>query len=268
MKRTASVDYIMEDPREAARLEAKVDPQGWVQKYLSGLLHPGAKLLSVGCGPGAIDRAVCEYDSTVRTTGLDASLERIEEATRKAGSSSRMKFVCGDACNMPFADNSFDIVYSRLMIEYVPDKERALAEMARVCKRGGRVLVQDLDGQLLWHYPEDPQMQAAVEKVVAGLGKTGFDAFVGRKLFWLARKAGLVNLDVQIESYHAIAGEADAVTLEQWALKFDIARPQMARILGSDAEAEKQSRKFLEYLSRPDTLTYSVQFSVTGEKRS
>jgi hypothetical protein len=118
----------------------------------------------------------------------------------------------------------------------------------------------------LWHYPEDPDVQRAAEQVVAALAATGFDPFVGRKLFSLARNAGLTNLDVQAESYHLIAGEIDPLILRQWELKLEIARPLLARVLGSDREARAQARRFLEYLSRPDTLTYSTVFTVTGVK--
>ena len=138
--------------------------------------------------------------------------------------------------------------------------------MARVCRPGGIVLLQDLDGQLLWHYPEDAKVQRAVEKALAALAPTGFDPFVGRKLFWLAQNAGLKKLDVQVECYHLIAGEIEQRILRQWELKLDIAKSQMAKALGSKAEAEEQIQRFLEYLCRPDTLTYSVQFTVTGEK--
>jgi hypothetical protein len=138
--------------------------------------------------------------------------------------------------------------------------------MARVCRPGGIVLLQDLDGQLLWHYPEDERVQRAVEKVLAALAPTGFDPYVGRKLFWLVQKTGLRNLDVQVESYHLIAGAVAKHILKQWELKLDIAKSQMAKALGSKAEAEKQIQRFLEYLCRPDTLTYSVEFTVTGEK--
>jgi SAM-dependent methyltransferase len=167
---------------------------------------------------------------------------------------------------MQFASDSFDLVYARMLLQYLREKEKAVAEMVRVCKPGGIVLLQDLDGQLLWHYPQDPSMQRAVEKVVAALGPTGFDPFVGRKLFWLAQKAGLKKIDVQVESYHLIAGEVDSRILRQWELKLDIAKPQMARVLGSQAEAEEQIARFLEYLCRRDTLTYSTVFTVTGEK--
>lgn len=167
---------------------------------------------------------------------------------------------------MQFPAASFDIVYCRMLLQYLRDKERAVQEMVRVCRPGGTVLLQDLDGQLLWHYPEDPGLQRALEKSMAALAETGFDPFVGRKLFWLGRKAGLENLRVQVESYHLIAGEIAPDLLKQWELKFDIARTRMIRIFGSESEAKECSRKFLEYLRRPDTLTYSTVFTVTGEK--
>ena len=258
--------YIMEDPREAMRLELKVDAEAWVEKYLAGLLRPGAEVLSVGCGPGMILRQVCSFDDSIQATGIDLSAGRVQEAIQKNTADARLKFVQGDAHAMPFPANSFDLVYARMLFEYLAEKERAAAEMVRVCRPGGTVMIQDLDGQLLWNYPEDPALQSAVEKVVGGLGKTGFDAFVGRKLFSLAHKAGLKDINVQVECYHLIAGEIRPEILKQWKLKVEIALPQIARVLGSEDAAKDYGRRFIEYLCRPDTLTYSNVFTVTGQK--
>jgi ubiquinone/menaquinone biosynthesis C-methylase UbiE len=263
---TATADYIMEDPREAMRLELKVDPRAWVQKYLASRIRAGADVLSVGCGPGVILRELCALDASIRATGLDISDERVKEAKQRNRENGQANFVRGDAQAMDFASNSFDLVYSRMLLEYLKEKERAVREMTRVCKRGGTVLLQDLDGQLLWHYPEDPAVQTTVEKVVRALGVTGFDPFVGRKLFSLAHRAGLKNIDVQVECYHLIAGEIEPAILRQWELKLEIAAPQLALLLGSEREAREQSRRFLEYLRRSDTLTYSTVFTVTGKK--
>jgi ubiquinone/menaquinone biosynthesis C-methylase UbiE len=263
---TATADYIMEDPREAMRLELKVDPRAWVQKYLAGRIHGGAEILSVGCGPGVILRQVCALNASMRATGLDISAERVQEAKERNRGNAQANFVRGDAQAMDFASNSFDLVYARMLMEYLKDKEGAVKEMVRVCKPGGTVLLQDLDGQLLWHYPEDPVVQGTVEKVVRALSSTGFDPFVGRKLFSFAHGAGLKNIDVQVECYHLIAGQIEPAILQQWELKLEIAGPQLARLLGSEREAREQSRRFLEYLCRPDTLTYSTVFTVTGEK--
>jgi ubiquinone/menaquinone biosynthesis C-methylase UbiE len=263
---TITADYIMEDPREAARLAQKVDARAWVQRYLAERVGPGAEVLSVGCGPGVILRELCALDASIRATGIDVSAERVQEAKRKNQGISQLEFVQGNAQAMALSSDRFDLVYSRMLLEYLKDKEGAVREMARVCKRGGTVLLQDLDGQLLWHYPEDAVVQSTAEKVVKALEATGFDPFVGRKLFWLARQAGLKNIKVQVECYHLIAGEVEAAILQQWELKLEIARPQLARSLGSETEAREQTTRFLEYLRRPDTLTYSTVFTVTGEK--
>jgi hypothetical protein len=49
-------------------------------------------------------------------------------------------------------------------------------------------------------------------------------------------------------------------------LKVEIALPQIARVLGSEDAAKDYGRRFIEYLCRPDTLTYSNVFTVTGQK--
>jgi ubiquinone/menaquinone biosynthesis C-methylase UbiE len=263
---TVSPGYIMEDPREAMRLEVKVDPAAWVSKYIAHRMRPGAEVLSVGCGPGVIVREVCALDSSIKGTGIDISEERVQEAVRKNPANSGVKLVRGDAHAMQFPSDSFDLVYSRMLFEYLHDKEQAAAEMVRVCRPGGSVLLQDLDGQLLWNYPEDPVVQSAIEKVVSALASTGFDPFVGRKLFSLAHKAGLKDIEVQVECYHLIAGEIDLGILKQWELKLEIALPQIARVLGGESAAREHTQRFLKYLRRPDTLTYSILFTVVGKK--
>jgi SAM-dependent methyltransferase len=268
MTKSATIDYIMDDPREAARLEAKVDPEAWARKYMAHRVAPGMEVLSVGCGPGVILGAICGLHSSVRGTGIDISPDRVKEAIERNLEVPRARFVCGDAHSLQFPANSFDLVYCRMLMQYLQKKDRAVAEMVRVCRPGGTVLLQDLDGQLLWHYPEDAAVQGSVNKVVTALAATGFDPFVGRKLFWLARKAGLENVSVQVECYHLIAGTVDPGVLKQWELKLEIARPQMTRIFGDESEAREHSRRFLDYLKRPDTLTYSTLFTVTGQKPS
>ena len=85
-----------------------------------------------------------------------------------------------------------------MLLQYAPNKERAVNEMVRVCRPGGSVLMQDLDGQLAWHYPEEALMDQTVERVLKSFSQSGFDPFVGRKLFWLARNSGLDNIRVNV----------------------------------------------------------------------
>ena len=266
MKAPTTVDYFMEDPREADRLEQKVNPEAWVKKYLERHLRPQSEVLCVGCGPGNLLRAISASHPTIRATGIDISQTRIEQARERSAGFPQLQFSCGNATEMQFPRKSFDVVYTRMLLQYLSQKEKAVAEMVRVAKAGGTVLLQDLDGQLIWHYPEDAIIQNAVAQVTGALAESGFDPLVGRKLFWLAQKAGLEQIEVQVEPYHLVAGEIDPTASQQWKLKLEIARPSMVRALGSEKEADEQICRFMDYLSRPDTLTYSNVFTITGKK--
>src|SRR5262249_3167034 len=159
---------------------------------------------------------------------------------------------------LPFESGVFDLAYCRFLLEYLPEREAAVAEMARVCRPGGRVLLQDLDGQLVWHYPPDEELQGDLERVLGWLGRTGFDPLGGRKLSALARAAGLADIETRAESYHLYAGQIDEHPLGLWRLKLDIALPAAAQALGSRGAAARLKERFLDYLRREDTLTYSV----------
>jgi SAM-dependent methyltransferase len=257
-------NYIMDDPREAQRLLDKVDAPSWISKYFEQHLQDAKTILSVGCGPGVFLREMAETHPDAEFVGVDLSSERIRDAESRLRGFPNARVQLGDAQALPFESGSFDFVFCRFLMEYLPDKKRAVQEMVRICRGGGKILLQDLDGQLLWHSPEDPELQQTIERVVSRLASTGFDPFVGRKLFNLCFQAGLVDIKVQIDPYHLYAGSIEEEPLEQWRTKLEIARPQLKKVLGSDEAAIKYTERFLAYLQRPDTLTYSCLFSILG----
>jgi SAM-dependent methyltransferase len=256
----------MDDSREGQRLLDKVDAVSWIEKYLEPHLQGAKAILSVGCGPGVFLRELAAIHPNSEFVGVDLSKERIQEAEGRLHGVPNARVQIGDAQALAFESGSFDFVFCRFLMEYLPDKQRAVREMLRICRCGGKILLQDLDGQLLWHSPEDPELQQTIEQVVSRLATTGFDPFVGRKLFNLCYEAGLANIKVQIDPYHLYAGTIVEEQLDLWRTKLEIARPQLKKVLGSDEAAVKYTERFLGYLQRPDTLTYSCLFSVLGTK--
>src|SRR5882724_8070339 len=185
-----SLNYIMDDPREGQRLLDKVDAPSWISKYLEPHLQDARTILSVGCGPGVFLRELAAIRPNAEFVGVDVSAQRIHEAEVRLRGVSNARVQIGDAQALPFESDSFDFVFCRFLMEYLPDKQQAVREMVRICRAGGKLLLQDLDGQLLWHSPEDPGLQQTIERVVSRLATTGFDPFVGRKLFNLSYEAG------------------------------------------------------------------------------
>jgi ubiquinone/menaquinone biosynthesis C-methylase UbiE len=256
--------YFMDDPREASRLRRKVDPEQWVARYLSPMLPRAGNVLEVGCGPGVMAFAAARERSTLTVTGVDISPARFARSVADRPRNVILREA--DALDLPFANGTFDLVYSRLLLEYLSDKQKAVDEMVRVCGVGGKVLLQDLDGQLVWHFPEDAELQEGLSCIVGALEKRGFDPFVGRKLFSFCKSAGLKNIRVSAESYHLYAGSIDEHNLQLWREKFDIALPIAASVLGGEPAALALRERFLNYLQRDDALTYSVLFTVEGTK--
>jgi demethylmenaquinone methyltransferase/2-methoxy-6-polyprenyl-1,4-benzoquinol methylase len=95
-------------------------------------------VLDVGCGTGFATRGLLEH--THHVEALDQSVHQLQKA-REKDELAGVDFVRGDAENLPYADETFDAVWSSGSIEYWPTPVDALSEARRVTKPGGRVLV-------------------------------------------------------------------------------------------------------------------------------
>ena len=102
-------------------------------------------VLEVAAGTCALGRSLAPFTQTV--TCLDTTSAMLETGKREAEKSqlNNMVFVKGRAEELPFLDNSFDIVISRLAFHHFPDTERPFQEMARVLKTDGKLILIDME---------------------------------------------------------------------------------------------------------------------------
>jgi ubiquinone/menaquinone biosynthesis C-methylase UbiE len=113
-----------------------------------------ARLLEVGVGAGAMAERIAK-ELGVDVVGLDAS-QRMVDLTRERG----LEAVVGDVQSLPFEDGEFDCVVAGWIYYHVPDRDRAIAESARVLRPGGRLVAATLaDENLgeLWSFLGSPR---------------------------------------------------------------------------------------------------------------
>jgi ubiquinone/menaquinone biosynthesis C-methylase UbiE len=98
----------------------------------------GADWLDVGCGTGVFTKLVLDTCAPASVVAVDPAAAQIEHA-RNQPVAQRADFRIADAQRLPFADGVFDVVASALVINFIPDRPGALAEMRRVARPGGTV---------------------------------------------------------------------------------------------------------------------------------
>lgn len=110
-------------------------------KFLSRLnVPPGTRMLDVACGAGQITIPAARAGAKV--TGIDIAPNLIEQARARAQAENLpVQFDEGDAEDLPYEDGAFDLVVSLIGAIFAPRPERVAAELLRVCRSGGRIVM-------------------------------------------------------------------------------------------------------------------------------
>jgi len=140
----------------------------------------GMTALDVGCGPGLVMEMFSPF---LEVTGLDIDPEMVRQVRNKG-----MAAVRGDAQDLPFEDDSFDIVYCSFTMLWIGDQQKAMAEMARVARQLVVCLAEPDYGRRICSPPEVARLDKAL---LRSMRAEGADPFTGRKLGRLMKKAGL-----------------------------------------------------------------------------
>ncbi len=109
---------------------------------LLGLVDPTLTVGDLGCGTGLLSHAIAPY--VHRVHAVDASPDMLDAAKRRLEGAANVQVHQGELESLPLHDGQLDVAMLSLVLHYAPDPARALAEVARVLKPGGRVMVVDM----------------------------------------------------------------------------------------------------------------------------
>jgi ubiquinone/menaquinone biosynthesis C-methylase UbiE len=155
------MEQIMFDEKVAAQLDAFYRTRDVIRRRELALtaldVQPSDAVVDIGCGPGFYVAALAEQAASV--TGIDPSAAMLAIAARKTEGHKNVTLLEGQAIALPLDDASLDRALSVQVFEYVADVPAALAEIHRVLRPGGRVVLWDIDWTTLsWHADDAERM--------------------------------------------------------------------------------------------------------------
>ncbi len=176
-------------------------------------LRQGERVLDVACGTGVAARLAAEATgSPGLIAGIDLNPRMVDVARATGAQSSEIEWYEGAAENLPFDDETFDVVVSSLGFQFFADKATALREMRRVLTPGGRIsvgttgptppLLQAIDGVLGTHL--GPEASTFIQTV--------FSVHDAAEMRSMLGEAGLTDADVDFDTiWLRVAPPADFV---------------------------------------------------------
>ncbi|MBV8890103.1 MAG: class I SAM-dependent methyltransferase [Alphaproteobacteria bacterium] len=157
--------------------------------------QPGLRWIDIGCGNAAFTQLLCERCAPAQVDGIDPSPAQLDYARTRPGVRGA-RFHEGSAIALPFPDCSFDIAVMALVLFFVPEPAKGVAEMARVTVPGGTIAAY------LWDIPGGGLPIAPIYAEMRAMGMNppmppSADASRTERLQQLWRDAGLVAVETK-----------------------------------------------------------------------
>jgi SAM-dependent methyltransferase len=176
-------------------------------KYLD--IHPGQRIIDVGCGTGFMTRLVAKaLKGRGEVLGVDRNPQLLAMArglAREENLDSIVSFRRGDATKLSLEDDSADRVICQMVLWTLKDPRRAISEMIRVCRPGGLVgAIEGAFDSTVWFYPHSERLSQLTTKNIRASAKGymqlyGLDRGIGYKLPSLLHELGLER--VRLDAY-------------------------------------------------------------------
>jgi len=143
-----------ESSRDEEHFPSTIDPRIYhvqlILRYFGDCNH--RRVLDAGCGKGRFARVLCEVNPHVEAFGIDISTAMLRHVPKS------IQTAAATLTALPFANNCFDFAYATESLEHAVDIERAVGEICRVVKPGGRIVIIDKNAEQ-WGRLETPEWE-------------------------------------------------------------------------------------------------------------
>jgi ubiquinone/menaquinone biosynthesis C-methylase UbiE len=193
----AILEYNEEASQRLLAVYTTPDVERQRLEFLNAIsLNVGEKVLDVGSGPGFLAKIMAEkVKPNGSIYGVDVSEFLLNIARSNTSENEELKFLYGDATDLPFPNEFFDTVVCAQVLEYVNDIDKALREIQRVVRKDGKIALLDTDwDSIVWHSSDQDRMS----RILKAWEAHATDPFLPRTLADRMTKAGLKVISIQI----------------------------------------------------------------------
>ena len=240
-----------------------------VADFLVPHLSTGMNILDCGCGPGTITLGLAEAVSPGRTVGIDLEPTMIEQAQRRAGESTGVEFRVADIYDLPFADGEFDVVFSSAVTEHLADPVRALREIHRVTRTGGKAAIIKTDWSFPFIVPECPEFSRFFELFEGGFNRIGGSLNRGRFLMSYMMEAGFEVTHFESRLANTFGPEAAASSAEgyiTWLENIPLFRESVELGITTESELDSIRSAMREWAQQPGAYIATAGARAIGVK--
>ncbi|CAK9437290.1 uncharacterized protein LODBEIA_P16680 [Lodderomyces beijingensis] len=245
-------------------------------KFVTNVLQPSFQVLDVGCGPGTItiDFAQNYLNEQGFITGVEPTRELIEIAKSNkdeiAPKCTNIKFEIASIYELPYDDDTFDLVHAHQVVVHLQDPVAALAELKRVTKPGGYVCVKDADLETIIVTPSKYEVLRQYSLMTAQ-NAVSTDTKGGRTLREKAIKAGYEPSDIATSRSHWLLCD-DFDAKRQWVDLMTKRQRCSGEKIYADDEAKNEAAKsdsiakWQEWGNDPTSIFDVSSFEITYRK--
>lgn len=178
-------------------------------------LSEGLQVLDAGCGGGTMTHEIAHIIGNKGVaTGIDFDGSIIELNSKEAADErlANISFRQQDICQLDEA-GVYDIIFARFLLSHLSEPEKAVANMVRALKPGGRLVLEDIQFSAHVHYPYNAAMATYIEWYAKVVEQTGGDAERGLYLHQYLVNEGLEELNIRIAQPVGTSGPAKIMSL-------------------------------------------------------
>jgi SAM-dependent methyltransferase/acyl carrier protein len=258
--------FAVDGDAEKQRLNAQVELfwQDELNLYRRVGLREGMKVLDCGCATGYLLEKLRTEFPGIDCTGIDPDPQLISTARERMGTLPGCHFLECSACSLDLADDTFDLVIARLVLEHLHDSPVALKELCRVLKPGGAAVVIDNDFDLHERtWPDSPSLGPLYEAYRSARRADGGNPCIGRELPGRLLAAGFADVSLSLLAAHSrIAGDEAFLRAEGAGIPAQLVKDGYLE----PAMLDRIAAEWMLMLETPGHSIFRMLFACVGRK--